>query len=154
MALRLVSSASRLFWVRVRRLRDRAGAPASPLPEGALAAVRIRLADGIGRGQLREAGLHAYLLDECSDEVGAAIRATRQAIGAEEVDLERLQAALVANLQLQPRIADGVYDAVREGGVSLDQAQLLEVIALWLLDLQLGDGLRWDAEAAVVRPPR
>jgi hypothetical protein len=140
--------------VRVRRLAGSSRQAASPASSGTLAAVRIRLADGVGRAQLREAGLHAHLLDECSDELSAAIQATRQAIGAEEVDLGRLQAALVANLPLQPRIAEAVYNAVREGGVSLDQAQLFDVIALWLLDLQLGDGLCWDAQTALVRPPR
>jgi hypothetical protein len=104
--------------------------------------------------QLRDAGLHAHLLDKCLDELTAAIQATRQAIGGIEVDLERLQAALVANLQLQPRISDAVYVAVREGGVSLDQAELFDAIALWLLDLQLGDGLRWQTEVALIRPPQ
>ncbi len=119
-----------------------------------MATVRIRLADGAGRHQLRDAGLHAHLLDDCEHELHAAIQATRQAVGGAEVDLERLQAAFVGNLQLQPRIAGAVYNAVREGGVSLDQAELLDVIALWLLDLQLGDGLHWDATAPLVRPPQ
>lgn len=117
-----------------------------------MATVRIRLADDVGRHQLRDAGLHAHLLDHCEHELRAAIQATRQAVGGAEVDLARLQAAFVANLQLQPRIAEAVYDAVREGGVSLDQAQLFDVIALWLLDLQLGGGLHWDATAPLVRP--
>jgi hypothetical protein len=119
-----------------------------------LATVRIRLADGAGRHQLRDAGLHAYLLDDCEDELQAAIQATRQAIGGAEVDLERLQAAFVGNLQLQRRIAEAVFNASREGGVFLDQAQLFDTIALWLLDLQLGEGLQWNAAAPLVKPPR
>lgn len=117
-----------------------------------MASVRVRLPDAAGRSQLRDAGLHAHLLDNCSGALVAAIQATRQAVGGDDVDLGRLQAALVANLQLQPQISTAVYDAVREGGVSLDQAQLFDVIALWLLDLQLGDGLLWDAEQPLIRP--
>jgi hypothetical protein len=75
-------------------------------------------------------------------------------VGTPEVDLDRLQAALVANLQLQPRISTAVFDAVRTGGVSFDQAQLFDVIALWLIDLQLADGLRWDAGRPLARPPQ
>jgi hypothetical protein len=94
------------------------------------------------------------LLDECLNELRAALQATRLAIGGTEVDLGRLQAALVANLQLQPRIRDAVYIAVREGGVSLDQAELFDVIGLWVLDLQLGDGLHWQADGELIRPPQ
>jgi hypothetical protein len=154
LAVRIVSAAPSFLWVRIRRVSRRSRATASPLSPGTLATVRIRLADSTGRAQLRDAGLHAQLLDGCSDELRAALQATRLAIGGTEVDLERLQAALVANLQLQPRIRDAVYVAVSEGGVSLDQAELFDVIALWLLDLQLGDRLRWQAEVALIRPPQ
>src|ERR1700730_16065594 len=78
LALPLVRTAPSLLWGRLRRFGRGSRTTGSPLSAGAVETVRIRLADGVGRGELREAGLHTYLLDECEAELGTAIRATRQ----------------------------------------------------------------------------
>ncbi len=72
----------------------------------------------------------------------------------DEVDLVELREMLAANLAARPAVAELVREAVALGGTPLDEAELYRAVAVWIVDLQLGDGLVWRPATAVRRRRR
>jgi hypothetical protein len=104
------------------------------------------------RRQLEITGLNADVLD-CQDALRAAVAATRQAVVMTDADLVAVQRSLAANLAMRPEIERLVTDAFATGGSAYATPdEFYDAIAMWIIDLQLADGLLWDATAPIERP--
>jgi hypothetical protein len=129
----------------------RAGEEENP---GGLGAVRLRLPAERERRALKLTGLHDDLVANCARPLADATGATRAAIPADaaHVDLDAACESLVANLKLQPRVQEAIERAAAEPDSVYVEDDLYEIVARWVIDMQIGDGLTWDATAKIKRP--
>lgn len=94
-------------------------------------------------------------MSECQPDIRQALDGAAQVLhDRDEVDLVELRDMLAANLAARPTVAELVREAAALGGTPLDEAELYQAIAVWIVDLQLEDGLVWRPGTPVRRRPR
>jgi hypothetical protein len=89
-------------------------------------------------------GLHAILCEELKDEVAAALDAVAAGLTTNTVYLDQIVDLLAGMLLQQEGIKEKIREVSSLGGTGLNESELCEAVAVWIVDNQLGGGFDWD----------
>jgi hypothetical protein len=89
-------------------------------------------------------GIHAELCDELEGEVATALDAFAAGLPNDTVHLDDIALGLAGLLRQQEGIKKLVQEVRALGGTGLNENELFEAVAAWIIDNQLGTGLEWD----------
>lgn len=93
---------------------------------------------------IKDNGLHEALVSKHAPEVRRALEALVHAIPQETIPLELAVSTLAGLLGAQSGIRRLISEVAALGSSPLDEREMLDALARWIIDNQIGRGFPWD----------